>query len=266
MIKLVASDMDGTLLDSRKRLPADIVSVVRQMKKKGATFIVASGRQYDALRRDLAQIADDIIFIAENGALVVENDQEIFLDALDPGEIRRILQAAKGLEGVYACVCCAHCAICEDTASRAFIDMMQMFYPSTKVVPNLVEYCSEMTDVCKVAFFDEGDAAMHELPVLREKLSDRLAVILSGEQWVDVMKPGVNKGRAMQMIMQHKGVRPGEAMAFGDYLNDLQMLQCVGESYAMANALDEIKAAAKHIAPGNDENGVVRVIRERFSL
>lgn len=266
MIKLVASDMDGTLLDSKKRLPADIVSVVRQMKEKGATFIAASGRQYDALRRDLAPMADDIIFIAENGALVVENDRQLFLDALDPKEIRGILQAAKGLEGVYACVCCAHCAICEDTASREFIDMMQMFYPSTKVVSDLIGYCSEMTDVCKVAFYDEGDAVSHELPVLRDRLSGHLAVILSGEQWVDVMKPGVNKGRAMQMIMQIKGVRPEECMAFGDYLNDLEMLMCVGESYAMENGLEQVKAAAKYIAPGNDENGVVRVIRERFSL
>lgn len=266
MIKLVASDMDGTLLDSKKRLPEDIVPVIRAMKEKGAIFAVASGRQYDALRRDLSQIAEDIVFIAENGALVVERGEVLFIDALAPQEIGGILEAAKDLQGVYACVCCADCAICEDTASAEFIGMMQMFYPSTRVVPDLAAHCAAMTNVCKVAFFDEGDAVTHELPVLRERLGERLSVILSGEQWVDVMKPGVHKGSAMKMLMQIKGFKPEECMAFGDYLNDLEMLESVGESYAMANALEEIRAAARHIAPGNDENGVVRVIRERFSL
>ena len=145
MIKLVASDMDGTLLDSKKRLPADLVPVVQGLKEKGATFVVASGRQYDALRRDLDAIAKDIAFIAENGALVVEDDEVLFLDALPAHELGAILEAAKGLEGVYACVCGAHCAACEDTAARSFIDMMQMFYPSTKVVPDLAEYCKYST-------------------------------------------------------------------------------------------------------------------------
>ena len=113
---------------------------------------------------------------------------------------------------------------------------------------------------------DEGDAATHELPVLDAALSDHLAVILSGEQWVDVMKPGVHKGRAMQMLQEIKGVSPEQCMAFGDYLNDVQLLESVAESYAMENALPEIKEIARYIAPSNEECGVVRVIKERFSL
>ena len=69
MIKLIACDMDGTLLDSQKRLPPDISSVIRALKEQGVLFAVASGRQYAALRRDLKEIADDILFICENGAL-----------------------------------------------------------------------------------------------------------------------------------------------------------------------------------------------------
>jgi hydroxymethylpyrimidine pyrophosphatase-like HAD family hydrolase len=80
------------------------------------------------------------------------------------------------------------------------------------------------------------------------------------------MKPGVNKGRAMRMLQEIKGVSPDACMAFGDYLNDLEMLQSVTESYAMENALDEIKRVSKHIAPPNDENGVMRVVKERFGV
>ena len=141
-----------------------------------------------------------------------------------------------------------------------------MYYQDTQVVKGLADACGEFHDVCKVAFFDEGDAAAHELPALKERLGGRYAVILSGENWVDVMRPGVSKGRAMQMLQQLKGLTPEDCMAFGDYLNDLELLESVSESYAMENALEELKRVAKYIAPGNDENGVMRVIRERFAL
>ena len=70
----------------------------------------------------------------------------------------------------------------------------------------------------------------------------------------------------MKTLQRLLGIRPEECMAFGDYFNDVELLESVGESYAMGNALDEVKAVAKYIAPTNDENGVMRVIKERFSL
>ena len=266
MIKLIASDMDGTLLDSRKRMPEGFLPAVRALRRQGASFIVASGRQYAALRRDLEALVPEIIFIAENGALIMENDRELFIDPLPAPSMPDILRAAEGLEGVYPVVCRAHAALVEETASEEFIYNMKMYYNSTQVVPSLADCCAHLTDVCKVAFYDEGDAATHELPVLQRALGDRLSVILSGENWVDVMKPGVNKGRAMRILQQQRGVLPQECMAFGDYLNDLELLESVGESYAMANALEEIKRVAKYIAPSNDEDGVMRVLRERFAL
>ena len=245
MIKLIASDMDGTLLTTDKRLPEDFPSVVRALREKGIAFCVASGRQYAALRRDMGALVSELIFIAENGALIMENDRQLFIDPLPACDLPGIVRAAQGLEGVYPVICRANAA---------------------QVVKGLADVCGDFHDVCKVAFYDEGDAAAHELPVLKERLGGRHAVILSGENWVDVMRPGVSKGRAMRMLQQLKGLTPENCMAFGDYLNDLELLESVSESYAMENALEELKRIAKYIAPGNDENGVMRVIRERFAL
>lgn len=266
MIRLIASDMDGTLLTTDKRLPQEFRAVVRALKERGVSFCVASGRQYAALRRDLTDLVPEIIFIAENGALIMENDRQLFIDPLAAYELPEIVRAAQGLHGVYPVVCRANAAVVDDTASPEFIHDMRMYYQDTQVVHGLADLCGAYDDVCKVAFFDEGDAATHELPVLQERLGSRLAVILSGENWVDVMRPGVNKGRALQMLQRLKGIGPESCMAFGDYLNDLELLMSVKESYAMENALDEVKRAARHIAPANDENGVMRVIRERFVL
>lgn len=266
MIKLIASDMDGTLLTTDKRLPEDFRPVVRALKEKGVTFCVASGRQYAALRRDLEDLVSDLIFIAENGALVMENDRQLFIDPLAACDLPEIVRMAKELEGVYPVVCRVNTALVDAKSPPEFIHAMRTFYRYTQVVENLADLCGGFNDVCKVAFYDPGDAATHLLPALRQRVGDRMSVCLSGENWVDVMRPGVSKGRAIRMLQQIKGFTPENCMAFGDYLNDLEMLESVSESYAMENAFEGLKRAAKYVAPGNDEDGVMRVIRERFAL
>ena len=266
MIKLIASDMDGTLLTTDKRLPVDFTDVVRALYKKGVSFCIASGRQYASLRRDLEDLVGELIFIAENGALIMEHDEQLFIDPLDACDLPHIVRAAEGLERVYPVVCRSDAALVDKTASEAFVTELRMYYEQTFVVDDLAGACADFHDVCKVAFYDAGDAATHLLPVLKQRLGGDHSVILSGANWVDVMKPGVNKGRAMRMLQQIKGISPDESMAFGDYLNDLELLESVTESYGMENALEELKAIARHIAPPNDEDGVMRVVKECFGV
>ena len=266
MIKLIATDMDGTLLDSEKRMPADILPVVRALKERGVSFVIASGRQYAALKRDLGELSDEVIFLAENGALIMERDEQLFIDPMDAADIPEIIRLTRGLPGIHPVICRAGSAIVEESAPAEFIRNVMFYYDSSSVVPDLLAASENLHDVCKVAFYDEGDAENNEYPILQKLMPDHLSVTLSGYSWVDVMKPGVDKGCAMRNLQRLRGVTADECMAFGDYLNDKEMLKAVTESYAMENALDEIKAISKHIAPSNDDNGVIRVIRERFSL
>ena len=266
MIKLIATDMDGTLLTSDKRMPEDILTVVRALKARGTAFVIASGRQYASLRRDLARLLGDVIFIAENGALIAEGDRQLHIDPLPENMLADILTAAKDLCGVHAVVCRAGCALVSQDAPESFIRDVRMYYESTQVVPDLLDACRGLDDVCKIAFCSMGNAATNALPLLERALGDRLAIILSGQDWVDVMKKGVHKGSAMRILQNLRGVSPEECMAFGDYLNDYELLESVCESYAMENALPELKRIARHIAPSNDEDGVMRVIKARFNL
>ncbi len=265
MIRLIASDMDGTLLDSKKRLPEGFFEAIEALYKQGVLFAVASGRQYAALRRDLEALVPYIYFICENGALVMYRDEQVLIDPMDAGDLYDTVTACRALDGVYPVVCRASQALFESSADPAFIRETQIHYPSSSIVEDQTAHCA-LKDVCKVAFFDRGDAQTHELPVLREKLDDRLSVILSGEHWVDVMKKGVSKGTAMRRLQEMLGIAPEECMAFGDYLNDYELLESVGESYAMANSHPTLLRLSKYTAPSNDEDGVMRVIRERFSL
>lgn len=265
MIRLIVCDMDGTLLDSQKRLPRDIRPVVRALRERGVAFAVASGRPYVALRRDLAGLEDDILFICENGALVMDRGRRVMMKPVPARLLPVAASAARGLTGVYPVLSRVDAAMVEAGGSDLFMRTVSPFYPALEIVPDLAACCGR-EDVCKVAFFDEQDARAHAYPVLRERLGDELTVALSGENWVDMMGQGVDKGSAMRGLQREMGVSPEECMAFGDYLNDIGLLGSVAESYAMANALPEVKAAAKYLAPGNDEDGVLRVIRERFSL
>ncbi len=265
MIKLIACDMDGTLLDSRKRLPDGLLPALMKLREEGILFAVASGRQYAALRRDLEALVPHILFICENGALIMRQDEQLHIDPIAAGDLPDIVRAGRGLDGIYSVVCRAGVGLIEQTAAPAFREETAHYYPSHRVVPDLMAV-TDSEDVCKVAFYDEGDAQTHELPILQKRLGDRLSVILSGEHWVDVMRPGVHKGAAMRALQRQLGIRPEECMAFGDYLNDCELLGSVGESYAMANAHETLRAMAKYIAPSNDDDGVMRVLRERFGL
>ena len=265
MIKLIACDMDGTLLDSGKRLPADLFPTLDALRARGVSFAVASGRQYASLRKDFLPVADRMLFISENGALVMRGDERLFIDPLPPRFLPRIIETARTLTHVFPVLCRADVALIEESASEKFIAETMRYYPSVQVVRDLTEH-TDAQDVCKVAFYDEGDAQTHELPVLQAALAPELSVILSGAHWVDVMKPGVNKGRAMRAVQAQLGIAPEACMAFGDYLNDIELLEAVGESYAMQNAHPDLARVARYTAPSNDEDGVMRVLRERFML
>lgn len=265
MIKLIACDMDGTLLTSDKRLPQDLFDVLTALRERGVAFAVASGRQYASLRRDFEALVPHILFICENGALIMRRDERLFMDPIDSKDLPRIIRVARTMQGVYPAICCADVALLEENAPAHFLEGMCRHYAHTRIVPDLMA-CADAQDACKIAFYSDAPAEEAALPTLQRELGDSLAVIHSDLNWVDVMKPGVNKGRAVRALYDLLAISPEEAMAFGDYLNDSELLAAVGESYAMANAHPQLKAAARYIAPSNDEDGVMRVIKERFSL
>lgn len=120
MIKLIACDMDGTLLDSQKRLPDGLLPALERLRAQGTLFAVASGRQYAALRRDLEALVPHILFICENGALVMQNDWRLHIDPIDAGELPGIVRAGRGLAGVYPVVCRADEGLIEQTAAPEF--------------------------------------------------------------------------------------------------------------------------------------------------
>lgn len=125
-----------------------------------------------------------------------------------------------------------------------FVENMAMYYARRKKVSDLLE-AVQQEPVCKVALFCKNAAETNVLPYYRQMFDDKLQVALSGVDWVDLMRLGLSKGVAVGVMCDNLHITPAQCMAFGDYLNDVELLRSVGESYAMANAHERLKKVAK---------------------
>ncbi len=257
MIRLIAADMDGTLLNSRKELPSDFFPVIRALSKKGIRFVAASGRQYHNLLNLFEEIRDDTVFMSENGAMVFYRGKNISFSEISPDLVSPLLRAARPLDRVYAVIAGIHSAYIFSQTPE-FLENVRMYCHKIEVVSDLREIV-EKDKICKVAFYDAFGAETNSGPALKSFESD-FQMALAGNNWLDLMNPGVNKGFGMKRIQELWNIAPEECMAFGDYLNDYEMMQICHYSYAMANAHPELKKVSRFETASNDDNGVMRVI------
>lgn len=256
-VKLVVSDMDGTLLNSRHELSPEFFPLLEKMKSRNIKFVAASGRQYYNLLEKFKEVADDIYFIAENGSYVVHRKQDLLVQSMDPGLTREQLKVARGINGVYPILCGKKQAYIEDRNEK-FLKNVKLYYERFKFVDDLLQV--ENDDILKIALCDLNGAETNSYPHF-EHLKDQLQVKVSGEIWLDLSHLLANKGRALDKLQKKLACTYNETMAFGDYLNDLELIQQARYSYAVANAHSEIKSAAKFITKSNDEGGVIEVLK-----
>ena len=259
MIKLMASDLDGTLLLPDGSLPSEIFSLIEKMAARGILFTVASGRQYESLRRLFAPVADKVLFIAENGALVYYRGERLFCETLPAERLGDILRAVQTQKGAYPLLCCADGAYAA-ADDAAFIAECAKYYPCFTRVERL-EDAPERDAVCKIAVYDRRGAAEFSGRNLPELLP-ALRVIVSGQVWTDISLPETNKGRAMMFVQKHFGLQREECAAFGDYMNDLEMLLACGHAYVPENGFPVLKEKIGNIIPSNAEKGVIGKIQE----
>lgn len=260
MIKLIATDMDGTLLNSKGQLPKDFDSVFKKLKERDVLFAVASGRQYFTLVELFKDYADQILFLAENGTYVAYHGKEVAVHALDKKIAHQMIKKARkaNLDIVLAM---SHGAYLE-TKNQETIKEVSKYFVKNTIVDDLLEVEG---DILKVTIYDPKGVEQHSYHHFKE-FEEVSQVCIAGEVWIDMMAKGVSKGMAIRDIQKKFGITYHETMVFGDYLNDLEMLQNAHYSYAMVNAHPLLKEVANFIAKSNDEDGVLEAIRENGVL
>lgn len=259
-IRLAAMDMDGTLLDSRKNLPSEFMDWVREHPK--IKTVIASGRQYNTLVKDFIPIKDHLIYVAENGGFVFENETMIYCNEMKKEDILECLNLINGVKGLTPILCGAKSAYMRPAAEHIRREA-SVYYDHLLETNDLCE--TALQDVIvKIAIFADEKKAEPSMPHFAD-LKSHLAAVLSGDSWIDISNCTVNKGAAIAFIQKKYGIKKEESMAFGDYLNDVEMLEACGESYCMKNGHPDLKAIAKYIADSNDDNGVMKALKSRIS-
>lgn len=259
MIKLIASDLDGTLLDSGKSLPPDFFETFAELERRRITFAVASGRTYSAADHLFPEeYRKRITFICDNGAATYSGGEMTHVFPLDRATYEEMLDVCEQIGG-FQLVVCAENGVYHLKSSDEFFDEVGKFYKHHKAVDDL--RAVEGT-IFKLAVCDERGTYAHGKPELDKILGDKLNIQVSGDVWMDVMAAGVSKGAALQALQKSLGVTRAETMAFGDYFNDLDMLLSADWSFCPENGHDEVKKQTRFVCADCDRGGVTESIKK----
>lgn len=261
MIKLIVTDLDGTILDNSGNLNEEFEAVFNEIDKKGIIFMAASGRQYPSLLRTFESVKDKMMYIAENGTFVVYKGKELLCDPIDKESVNEIIDFARKSKTMEILVNTKYTAYVE-CKDEEFLETLKIYCADVTVVDDLKEVNEE---ILKVSIYDR-ELIINNCKPYFDKFGERMSVCTSGEHWLDIMKKGVTKGKALETIKREYGLKDEEIMIFGDQMNDLELIECGYYSYAMENAIDELKENARFIAGRNDENGVLEKIKEVLDI
>ncbi|WKK67413.1 HAD family hydrolase [Lutimonas zeaxanthinifaciens] len=257
-VKLVVSDMDGTLLNSKSEVSLEFFKLFDALQAHKVHFVAASGRQYTSIHEKLSQISEQITIVAENGGYIRQGNKELGSIHLTADRVKDLLPVLKASEGLYYVVCGKNSAYIDQNEPR-FTTILKEYYTRYTVVEDLTNLPDDQ--VFKVAVYHFESSERYIYPVVKH-LEDSYQIKISGSNWVDISDPGANKGRAVKLLQDTMGVSKEETMVFGDFNNDLEMIDQAFFSYAMENAHDNVKKAAKFRTKSNNDSGVELILKE----
>lgn len=257
-IRLIVTDMDGTLLDGDGSIPHGFWPRFDALRERGVVLAPASGRQYGMISRLFERVLYGLVVIAENGSYVVQDGVELSSVTIDREQAGALVAALRSYaadgNNIGLVVCGKRGAYIERT-DPLFAQASGEYYAVLTAVDDALAHDD---DILKIAIVDfEGEGRLVEALA---SFAESHQIVVSGKHWVDVMSHAVNKGVAVRALQQRLGVTPAQTVVFGDYFNDLQMFEVAEHSFAMANAHPDVRARARYVAESNVEHGVLRVI------
>ena len=254
--------MDGTLVDKQSLVDENIFELIDYFYERGIYFFVASGRRYESIKKIFKNYKDKMGIIAENGTVITYKGEKIFIDGMDRDIALKIVEE-----------------LLKDKNSMVLISGEDMGYTNSKILvekisgspffydvsylEDLLSYDKEIVKLCVMNHVcNKYEYAEH----IRQLFGDYVEVALSGNNCIDIMKKGTNKGTAIRHIQDILNVKKSETMVFGDNYNDIEMFSEAGMPFVMKNAEEAVKKYAKYeTEKTNDEGGVVYELKKYFS-
>ncbi|WP_105617218.1 sugar-phosphatase [Vallitalea okinawensis] len=263
MYKLIAVDMDGTLLNKDKEISKANFDMIQEAKKQGKKVVIATGRPLLGVKRHLKHldlISDEDYVIAFNGSLVqttksghiiskttlsVEDYKELYEVSQDLGVHIHALTNSKvttPVDNKYTHV--------EADINGIPIDIMP------------VDEIDDATTIVKVMFIDEPELLDEIISKLPKAITDKYTILRSAPYFLEFLHKSVNKGAGVKAVAKELGFKSEEIICIGDAGNDIAMIEYAGLGVAMENAFEEVKEVASYVTRSNDHDGVAHVIKK----
>ena len=270
MYKLVAIDIDGTLITDNKEVTPRTIETIKEASRKGIKVIICSGRSFYRLEKYVEEVGlkkENQCSICFNGGMIVENKTKniIYSQHLDTEEVKELIQLGKILElpmMIYA----------KDTHYTEKIpDIIKQNDKNLeglnlKVVHfDEINFNKEENYIYKVCFIDKPEKIKEKRKEIPKELVEKYEVTSSVPEYIEIVKKGIKKSEGIKAVMQIYGIKQEEVMAIGDGENDVEMLKFAGLGVAMENASDYVKEFADVITTSNNKDGVANAI-EKYIL
>ena len=265
-IRVIATDMDGTLLDPKGQLDLPrLEKILDKLDQCDIRFVIATGNEVHRMRQLLGHLAERVVLVVANDARIFENNELIQAQTWDDAMVDRALAHFKGRE-------------CQDqfvvtAMNGGFVKEGTVFTELDKfMTPEMIEKLYQ-----RMNFVDEFDTSLFGgvlkmSMVVGEERSDavlqeindlfdgHVRAVSSGYGCIDILQDGIHKAWGLEELLKRWNLKPEQIMAFGDSENDIEMLELAGISYAMENAEEAVKRVATKVAPANSQAGVYQVL------
>ncbi|MEG1952798.1 MAG: HAD family hydrolase [Hydrogenoanaerobacterium sp.] len=264
-IKLIAIDVDHTLLTEQGELPPRFFEYVRVLDELGINCAISSGRPLYTLNEMFSEVWGQMSFVCDNGGLIIHRGKTIFESLIHPEQVRMLARFAeeKG-EGVP--LLCATDAAYLLKKHQVHQDYLRRFY-SNIICVDAESLASVEANVDKfTVYYPNKNCHPSFYSWYAPTFGSDFAVALCDTSWIDIMNKGVDKGAAMRILGEVVGASSEQMMAFGDSYNDIPMLEMVKYSYVMKNAVEDMRQYAHFLAESNDDYGVLKVFDEVIAL
>ena len=256
-IKLVITDVDGTLMTDDGLIPPQIFEVIEALICRGVTFAVASGRQLQNLQQLFEPLASNIFFVANNGATLAEGYKVLTDSLMHPAAVDLCLDFAQ----LHAAspLLYANGTVLTNDASSALRQFLEKHQVPFAVSQNLAAYACGVSKLSLLKF----DGSMPQLKPLLA--TSGIEVFVANRYMLDVTAEGTNKGVTISRLINLIGVAEANVCAFGDSENDLDMFANAGLRFEVANAAEVLKKKSR-IVPSNNDLGVICTLRQLFNI
>ena len=267
MIRLIASDIDGTLVpDGAPALNPEYFEVIPALQKKGIIFCPCSGRSYQSMHTLFAPIADSLYFISENGTILRTEEKVLYTWPVPAEYVRPLVEEGRKLPGISVMICTPDKTYCEcGEDGELYRTMHDDYHYNIENIPDVLDVPADQ--VLKVSYFHSGDRIEEVCaPVTESDWAKKVQLLCAGTKWLECVALNAGKGEAFALLQELLDIPQEETVYFGDNMNDLSAFTEAGVSATVSSARSEVRDAADLVGHSVRHEGVLRELKRILAV